>query len=172
MYIRTELSSIFEAISNPHPSLMAGHFILKSITVSDLSTARSKPGITLSDLVHVAGTRQGNDAPFQGWTKETRDELTRALGNQEIADRKKLPPHRYLVISSASHNAETSTYLTGAGWVESMIRPTGAGLGLSALSRDAQSLWAAGNKVGALLTQCCQGNVSIEIYYIAGESMV
>ena len=151
---------------------MAGHFILKSITTSDLTTARSIPGISLSDLVHAAGTRQGNDAPFEGWTKDTRDELTKALGNQPIADRKKLPPHRYLMISNAGSTTATATYLAGAGWAESLIRPTGAGLGLAALSKDAQSLWDAGDKPGALSRQSSQGNVSIEIYYIAGEIML
>ncbi|CAM3180331.1 hypothetical protein G4177_10170 [Corallococcus sp. ZKHCc1 1396] len=149
---------------------MAGHFILKNITVSDLHTATGKPGITWSNaLAHAPGTGIG---PFLGWCLQTRQVLEQALGNIAIANRDNLPPHRYLLINAWQGLAqETQHYLMGAAWDQFLIRPTGGGLGLTALAAGANPPWNQGNKSAALRAQCQAGGVSIEVYYLSGIEM-
>lgn len=156
---------------------MAGNFILSSITQSDLDTAKAQKGITFSSTAaHNKGMPVNPDKPagakFAGWTHETRAELTTALAGEPIPNREKLPPHRYLEIATwKSLPKETQDYVSGAGWVENLRRPRGAGLGLKSLSTIAETDWNAGRKTAAFLETLQKGNVSIEIYYQSGYEM-
>lgn len=155
---------------------MAGNFILKSITQSDLSTAIRFPHIRWSGTAHLAGALINPSRPtgprFAGWTVTTRQALTDALGNRNLPNRESLPPHRYLEIDGWSRldDAEKA-YVRGAGWADSLVYPSGTGLGLKALNGDVLTAWNTGNKNKALEEALKQGNVSIEVYYQSGIEM-
>jgi hypothetical protein len=155
---------------------MAGNFILKSITQSDLSTAIRFPHIRWSDTAHRQGTlinpAQPQGARFPGWTVTTRQTLSNALANVAIGNRQNLPPHRYLEISAwAQLNDDEKGYVRGAGWADSLVYPNGAGLGLKAMTGAVLTAWNLGNKNQALEEALKQGNVSIEVFYQSGMEM-
>lgn len=137
---------------------MAGHFILKSITFSDLQVARQMGG-TWSTLQHG----------YVGWTRESTRVLGQALSGQAIGNRDGLPPHRYLQFS-AGNGDRIEEYLKGAGWADGLIRPDSPGLGLRALIAAAAATWP-GNKNLALVAQRQHGSISVEVYYLGGETM-
>ncbi|MFI2188086.1 hypothetical protein [Streptomyces sioyaensis] len=138
---------------------MAGHFILSSITTSDLAIARQK-GATWSVLQHAT----------VGWNTASRAVLSKALSGQAIGNRDGLPPHRYLECK-ASVGATLETYLRGAGWADLLLRPNSAGLGLRELSTKAAAAWARGDRTATLVEQFLHGTASIEVYYISGTEM-
>ncbi|QLE72065.1 hypothetical protein FGW37_11025 [Streptomyces rectiverticillatus] len=138
---------------------MAGHFILRSITNSDLTIATSK-GATWSALQHGS----------IGWNTASRAVLSKALAGQPIGNRDGLPPHRYLE-SKASVGATLEKYLRSAGWAGQLIRPASAGLGLRELSPKAKAAWDRGDHTGALVEQFLHGTATVEVYYISGTEM-
>ncbi|WP_329127030.1 hypothetical protein OG727_04670 [Streptomyces caniferus] len=138
---------------------MAGHFILSSITNSDIALAGQK-GANWSALQHAA----------IGWNTASRAVLTNALNGQPIGNRDGLPPHRYLE-SKASTGPTLEKYLRGAGWADMLIRPNSTGLGLRELSPKARAAWDRGDRTGALVEQFLHGTATIEVYYISGTEM-
>jgi hypothetical protein len=141
--------------------VMSGHFILKSISSTDISLATSK-GATWSDVQHAD----------IGWTVTSRQTLTNAFGNVAIPNRDNLPPHRYLSFSFGSpHQVALQDFLRMVSWADSLVRPTGAGLELRNLAAAAQVPWAAGRHNEALVNQFQNGTVTIEVYYISGTEM-
>jgi len=156
---------------------MAGNFILKSITQSDLVTATNFLHISWSTSpAHKKGTPidPGNPhgAIFAGWTPETRKVLSNALNGINIGNREGLPPHRYLEIKAwQTLNDKEQYYVSGAGWAENLVYPTTSGLGLKALAPLARADWAQGNKNQALIEMLKIGGVSIEVFYQSGMEM-
>jgi hypothetical protein len=147
---------------------VAGHFVLRSITVSDLTVAQQK-GCTWSALQHPAGVARpvppgGN---YPGWNALGQLTLTTALGAGILA-RDDLPPHRYLQFGPIAAGFDPYSYIQGAGWADRVQRPN---MGLRALSAAAQLAWNAGDPGRAVFLQAQAGAVSVEIYYIAGEQM-
>ena len=148
---------------------MAGNFILKSITASDLIIATRNPHIKWSGVAHKQGDIAGDGSRFPGWTSATRDVLRQALSNHNIANRNLLPPHRYLEIETWNKlSADEQRYVSVAGWTGSLEYPLGQGLGLKALTGQVLAKWNARNKEGALIEALKQGDVSIEVYYHGG----
>lgn len=148
---------------------MAGNFILKSITASDLIIATRFPHIKWSGTAHKQGDLAGDGSRFPGWTPATRDLLKQALSNHNIANRNLLPPHRYLEIETwAKLDDKEKSYINGAGWTSSLEYPLGQGLGLKALTGQVLAKWNAKDKTGALVEALKQGDVSIEVYYHGG----
>ncbi len=152
---------------------MSGHFILKSLTDSDLRVSTNFPGIHWGDdLSHEAGGANG-DGVFPGWTDASVAELSKALSGQDIANRNNLPPHRYLMINAhAGLSDKAQTYVKWANWADNLLRPTGQGLGLKTLTKAAALIWGQEDKGGALLEQCKAGTVHVEVYYRGGYRMV
>lgn len=151
---------------------MAGHFILRSITQSDRIMATTFPLVSFSGVAHQQGTARPHGGVFPGWSPASRLALTTALASNPIANRDDLPPHRYLQFPAFGQlNADGQRYASSAGWIDNLIRPTGAGLGLRNLSPAAQLQWNNGNKSAAFVEQCRAGNVSVEIYYMSGYEM-
>jgi hypothetical protein len=155
---------------------MAGNFILKSITQSDLMTAIRFPHFRWSDTAHRQGSlinpSQPQGARFPGWTAATRQTLSNALANIAIPNRQNLPPHRYLEIDTwGPLNDDEKNYARGAGWADSLVYPTGAGVGLKAMTGAVLTAWNLGNKNQALEEALKQGNVSIEVFYQSGLEM-
>ncbi|HEU0055415.1 MAG TPA: hypothetical protein VFQ39_19645, partial [Longimicrobium sp.] len=110
--------------------------------------------------------------PFPGWCPATRQTLATALGSHAIPNRHGLPPHRYLEIATWGQlDDATRRYVTSAGWDQFLIRPTGAGLGLTTLTQAANQFWNQGDRSAALREQCRFGPVSIEVYYLSGIEM-
>jgi hypothetical protein len=148
---------------------VAGNFILKSITASDLIIATRHPHIKWSTTAHKKGDLDGDGKPFQGWTPDTREVLRKALQGMAIANRNLLPPHRYVQIETwIKLNDVEKNYVTMAAWVESMEYPAGAGLGLKALTGQVLAKWQARDKNGALIEALKTGDASIEVYYHGG----
>jgi hypothetical protein len=149
---------------------MAGHFVLNSIAVSDLTTAQSM-GCTWSPLAHGLGAQNApGQPPHPGWNATTRKNLTDALASG-ASNRNGLPPHLYLGFGPFGNNVQNNPlrdYIRGAGWASQVTRP---GLELVALCPAALAAWNAGNKEAAVLAQADFGAASIEIYYISGEEM-
>ncbi|GAA2343378.1 hypothetical protein OHT20_09805 [Streptomyces caniferus] len=139
---------------------MAGHFILRSITTSDLNLARQK-GATWSAKAEHADV---------GWTAASRKVLSDALAGKPIGSRAGLPPHRYLECKF-SVGAALEAYLRGAGWADLLVRPDSVGLGLRQLSTAAESAWKRGDKNGALVEQFRHGTATVEVYYVDGLEM-
>jgi|SRR4051794_20026183 hypothetical protein len=144
---------------------MAGHFVLRSITTSDLAVAQTK-GCTWSALQHRGGTARpvppgGN---YPGWNALGSLTLTTALG-AGIAARDDLPPHRYLQFGPILAGFDPYSYIQGAGWADLVVRPN---MGLRALTALAQTAWNNGNLGQAVFLQAQAGAVSVEIYYVAG----
>ncbi len=157
---------------------MAGNFILKSITQSDLLEAIRFEGITWSETLHHAkdtpiDPSSPNGEQFAGWTDQTRNTLKQALqGNQTITDRSYLPPHRYLeIVPWQSLGKDAQNYVTTAGWGENLIRPDIPGLRLKEMTEDANNQWINERKNDAMVTQLKKGGISIEVYYISGTEM-
>ncbi|MFG2532151.1 hypothetical protein [Streptomyces sp. NPDC048516] len=138
---------------------MAGHFILRSITNSDITLAGQK-GANWSALQHAN----------IGWHTASRDVLSRALNGQPIGNRDGLPPHRYLE-SKVSTGPTLEKYLRGASWADLLIRPDSTGLGLRELSPKARGAWDRGDRTGALVEQFLHGTATVEVYYISGTEM-
>ncbi|WP_058044448.1 hypothetical protein [Streptomyces roseifaciens] len=138
---------------------MAGHFILKSISNSDLTIATSK-GAAWSPLQHAN----------VGWNAASRAVLSKALSGQSIGNRDGLPPHRYLE-SKVSTGPTLEKYLRSAGWADLLIRPASPGLGLRELSPKAKAAWDRGDRTGALVEQFLHGTATVEVYYINGTEM-
>ncbi|CAM5545246.1 hypothetical protein [Streptomyces abikoensis] len=138
---------------------MAGHFILKSISNTDLTIATSKKA-TWSPLQH------GNI----GWNTASRAVLSNALAGRPIGNRDGLPPHRYLE-AKVSAGSELEKYLRSAGWADLLIRPASQGLGLRELSPKAKAAWDRGDRTGALVEQFLHGTATVEVYYINGTEM-
>lgn len=147
---------------------MSGHFVLKSIGASDQAIGIMK-GARWSEIQH---------SPHPGWNAVTRNTLSQALQDQDIGDRNLLPPHRYLEFSPGRYNTvaehdEAERYLRGAGWADSLIRPSH--MDLTNLSANAAAAW--GNGVhstrpnDALAEQFRHGAASVEIYYVGGEEI-
>lgn len=149
---------------------MAGHFVLRSITNSDLVTAQSK-GCGWSGLAHGPGAQNAPGNPAHaGWTIASRQNLSAAF-NAGVPNRNGLPPHRYLTfgpIANIPPGNPLWLYIVGAGWASQLVRPN---MGLAALAPAATAAWNGGDKDGALLAQAQHGNTSIEIYYIGGYEM-
>jgi hypothetical protein len=153
---------------------MAGHFVLKSITVSDLYAAIQQ-GCTWSGLAHQGGTARpippgGN---FPGWNQVGRQALTDALSGAGILNRNDLPPHRYLQFGPIQAGPIQAgpglyDYIRGAGWAENVVRPD---MGLRLLSPLASNAWTNNNFSDAVFLQAQHGATSVEIYYIAGTQM-
>lgn len=137
---------------------MAGHFILKSISQSDLNVATGAPL-----QAHWSNLQHGE----VGWTQESEATLTNALSGNAIGNRNTLPPHRYLMVNGGPDD-NAIKFLRGAGWADSLVRPSSDGLGLVALCPQATIEWNAGRKNEALVAQALHGNVSIEVYYQSG----
>jgi hypothetical protein len=155
---------------------MAGNFILKSISQSDLSTAVRYPHMRWSGTAHRQGDpinpAQPTGARFTGWTQSTRQTLSDALANRNIPNRQNLPPHRYLEIDAwARLNDDEKAYVRGAGWADSLVYPSGTGVGLKAMTGEVLAAWNAGNKNQAVEEALKQGNVSIEVFYQSGLEM-
>ncbi|QRN93497.1 hypothetical protein JRI60_30465 [Archangium violaceum] len=143
---------------------MAGHFILKNISTTELAIAQATPyNCAWSALQHAN----------VGWTTASRLVLTNALAGVGIGNRDGLPPHRYLNLQDniATDVAKFHAYLRGASWVERLVRPNSAGLGLRALAGPAATHWAAGRVADAVIAQLATGPVSIEIYYTNNAEM-
>ncbi|MEU8685265.1 hypothetical protein [Streptomyces sp. NPDC048611] len=138
---------------------MAGHFILSSITNSDIALAVQK-GANWSAVQHAD----------IGWNTASRDVLSKALNGQPIGNRDGLPPHRYLE-SKFSTGPTLEKYLRGAGWADTLIRPDSAGLGLRELSPKARAAWDRGDRTAALVEQFLHGTATVEVYYISGTEM-
>ena len=136
---------------------MAGHFILRNLVQSDLNTANNKGG-TLSGRQH---------APV-GWRAASEAILTDALNGNTIPNRDALPPHVYLQFNATVAGDVTDTYLKACGWGDQLLRPTALGLGLRALTPEAEAAWQRGDKNQALALQANHGAISIEIYYQSG----
>ncbi|MBK8974780.1 MAG: hypothetical protein IPM29_02535 [Planctomycetes bacterium] len=136
---------------------MAGHFILRSITTSDVTVAKTKGG-TISAVQHAN----------VGWTPNSEAALKAALAGQNIPNRDNLPPHVYLQFQPTTAGSNIDTYLNGAGWADTVERPNCAGLGLRALCAQAQTAWNQGNKSRAVALQAQHGAISVEIYFQAG----
>lgn len=150
---------------------MAGHFVLSSITISDLQTAISK-GCVWSPLMHAQGANIGDHRPgarFPGWTEGSRELLRRGLTEGLVGARDNLPPHRYLRFGpiAPDENTPLSAYIKNAGWAETVTRPN---LGLVELCSAANALFPA-NPGGAVMAQARHGAVSIEVYYVSGTRM-
>ncbi len=149
---------------------MAGHFVLKSITSSDLVTAQGK-GCTWSGLAHGVGAVNAPGHPAHtGWNTATKQNLTLALG-AGVANRNGLPPHRYLGFGPFGANVANNPlrdYIKGAGWASQVVRPA---MGLVALCPAAAAAWLADDKDAAVLAQADFGATSIEIYYLSGYEM-
>jgi hypothetical protein len=149
--------------------IVAGNFVLKSITASDLIIATRHPHIKWSTTAHKKGDIDGTGKPFQGWTPDTREVLRKALQGQAIPNRNLLPPHRYLEIETWNKLSEDEKrYVTMTSWADSMEYPLGQGLGLKALTGQVQAKWVARDKNGALIEALKTGDVSIEVYYHGG----
>ena len=135
---------------------MAGHFVLRSITNSDLVMAQQR-GCQWSALQHGG----------VGWTPASRAVLTTAL-TQGIHDRSGLPPHRYLQFgpfgADGVNGGILRPYLQGAGWADGLVRPN---MGLRGLVPAAAALWPR-NLGAAMVAQADAGATSIEIYYTSG----
>ncbi len=139
---------------------MAGYYLLRSITFSDLMTALEKLSATWSDLQH-------SDV---GWTPKSYQVLTTALKGQDIGNRDNLPPHRYLQIKGENPLADKKKqYLRAAAWVDQLERPASPGLGLRKLTGGAGK-WPA-DKAESLIQQVQTGSVSVEIYFLGGVDM-
>jgi hypothetical protein len=149
---------------------MAGHFVLNSITVSDLTTAQMK-GCAWSALQHVGGTARPNPpgGTYPGWTQVGQVTLAAALGPAGIGARDNLPPHRYLQFGPIQEGHDPFDYIRGAGWADSVKRPPS--MGLRQLADEAQAAWNAGNAGRAVFLQARHGQVSVEVYYLAGSLM-
>jgi hypothetical protein len=149
---------------------MAGHFVLNSITTSDLTVAQGQ-GCTWSALAHGLGAPNAPGLPnHPGWNDTTRQNLSTALNNG-VANRNGLPPHRYLGFGAFGNNVPPNPlreYIRGAGWASNVTRPA---MGLVALCPAAQAFWNAGEKEAAVLAQADFGATSIEVYYVAGQEM-
>jgi hypothetical protein len=145
---------------------MAGHFILKSLTMSDLATAQTK-GCTWSALQHTGGTARPNPpgGNYPGWNLLGRLTLTTGLGAAGIGARDNLPPHRYLQFGPIAAGFDPYLYIQGAGWADNVVRPN---MGLRQLAVGAQGAWNAGDPGRAVFLQAQVGAVSIEVYYLAG----
>lgn len=156
---------------------MAGNFILKSITQSDLNTAISFPHIAWStSAAHAKGLPVNPDQPegrkFQGWTSGTAHTLSRALRGEDIGNREGLPPHRYLEIAAwVMLTQQEQAYVQGAGWVSNLEYPGTASVGLKALAPLAATAWSTGDKTTALVETLKKGAVSIEVYFQSGMRM-
>ena len=137
---------------------MAGHFILKNITTSDLHMAIGPVlQATWSAPAHLN----------VGWTDQSRGVLQTALSGGAIANRNFIPPHSYLMIPHVVGQKGREMYLRGCGWGELLERPSSVGLGLRALTPKAALAFAQGDTNGALALQALHGGVSIETYYLA-----
>lgn len=135
---------------------MAGHFLLQSISQSDVNTICAQIGARISARQHAN----------VGWTAKSQATLNRILHDELIPNRNNLPPHVYLQVDS--RDAAAMGLLRGAGWTDRLRRPASAGFGLRALCEAAQQCWDAGDYAGALAAQVAHGSVSIEIYYMSG----
>ncbi len=140
---------------------MSGHFVLKSITASDQAVAVSK-GAAWGAIQH---------SPQPGWNAQSRQVLSQALQNQNIGNRAGLPPHRYLQFSynNADMRDAAEQYLKGAGWADSLIRPSF--MSLRALTPAATVAWGRPDPNQALLKQFQNGDAIVEIYYLSGGEM-
>lgn len=156
---------------------MAGNFILKSITQSDLHAATRFSNISWSaSAAHKKGDlidpKNPNGKKFLGWVCNTRDVLKDALLGKNIVNREGLPPHRYLEIKNWNIlSDQEKLYIQGAGWAESLVYPGVTGLGLKSLNALATIEWNKSNKNQALIEMLKVGHVSIEVYYQSGLEM-
>jgi hypothetical protein len=149
---------------------MAGHFVLTSITVSDLAIAQSK-GCIWSPLQHPSGAQRPNPpgGNYPGWNQLGREALNKALGVVGMpVKRDDLPPHRYLQFGPIQEGRNPYDYIRGASWACAVTRPN---MGLRLLSPEANSAWMKGDIGGAVFQQALHGQVSVEIYYVGGIQM-
>jgi hypothetical protein len=137
---------------------MAGHFVLRSISQSDLVMAQQM-GCGWSALMHDP----------VGWTPASRAELSLAFGAGLPGNRDGLPPHRYLQFGPFGVNvSDLRSYIAVAGWADTVIRPN---MGLTGLNPAAQQRWNGRDPGGAVLEQAIAGATSVEIYYLSGYEM-
>ncbi|AOY81811.1 hypothetical protein BJP36_19735 [Moorena producens JHB] len=135
---------------------MAGYYILKNISTSELSIAQNKLQAGWSSLQHAN----------VGWTDISRQILNDALQGNNITNRNNLPPHRYLQINAENPlSPDKIQYLRRANWVDRLVRPISQGLGLRNITPQALEEFQRGNYAASLIAQIQHGTVSIEIYY-------
>ncbi|MHB1493963.1 MAG: hypothetical protein ACYCUY_00725 [Acidithiobacillus sp.] len=154
---------------------MAGHFILWSISPSDINNMLGNPPAgRISPLQHIGGQVINANNPivtYQGWNLVSRAELARIRNSfQGLTGgvRTLLPPHRYMEFDANTLVGFDRT----AYWINDLYRPSpGLNFGLTALCQNAANFWNAGKKYDALIAQNQIGSVSIEYYYIGVKEM-
>jgi hypothetical protein len=140
---------------------MSGHFVLKNISVSDQAIA-----------VSAGANRSGLQHSEVGWNANSRGVLSNALQGRDIGDRAGLPPHRYLQFSynNANMRDQTSRYLQGTSWADSLVRPDH--MGLRNLAEGAATAWNEHKPNEAMLQQFLHGDSIVEVYYVSGGEIL
>ncbi len=153
---------------------MAGRYVVKRITQDDIDRTMTQfPLAVWSGLAHAAGVANGGGGVFQGWTAQSRADLSVIFtGAGNLADRNNLPPHRYLQLPPGVWTAAQTDYIYSAYWPNDLHRPSSAGFGVVGLSPLASAEWQSGQKRESLRQQCIAGPVSIEVYYLGKKEMV
>lgn len=152
---------------------MAGHYVLTSISQSELINTLYSNQIFLSDTQHRRGepvNPKNNRSPlFKGWCVETRQTLEKALNNQTIQDRENIPPHNYIHIECWSKlNENAKSRIRNADWTDRLKVLSGPGFRSKPLSDISSHEFNKNNKSLSLIEQLKQGSVSVEIYYFSG----